>query len=227
MRKIIVDSRESRSNMTALLENLGITVEQQELEFGDYILAEGLAVERKTATDFILSIMDKRIMSQAPLLKQTYARPFIIVEGDLFNTRSGIEPAALMGAISWLTVLVGIQVIHTRDASHTAMLMATMQRQATEGLGYEVALRGGKPKDRSIQACYLVEGLPGIGATSARKLLEHFGSPSAVFNATPEDLRKCPGVGPKTIAAIHDVLHHGARLPAVPIASIAPPVGAT
>lgn len=43
MRKIIVDSRESRSNMNALLEQQGITVEQQELEIGDYLLAEGLA----------------------------------------------------------------------------------------------------------------------------------------------------------------------------------------
>lgn len=223
MRKIIVDSRESRSNMNALLEQQGITVEQQELEIGDYILAEGLAVERKAANDFIISIMDRRIMSQAPLLKQAYERPFIIIEGDVFNTRSAIEHSALHGALSWLTVIVGIQVVHTANATHTALLMSTMQRHATEGLGYEVALRGAKPKDRSIQAQYLVEGLPGIGPTSAQKLLKHFGSPSAIFNAPAAALKDCPGVGPKTVKAIHEVLHHGAH----PVSTEAiPPVAA-
>ena len=211
MRKIIVDSRESRSGMTALLQSQGVEVEQQELEIGDYVLAEGFAVERKAAVDFIASILDKRVFSQAPLLKQAYPRAAIIVEGDLYRTRSAIDPSALMGAISWLAVIVNVQVLETRDAAHTAVLMATMQRHATEGLGYEVALRGSKPKDRTLQAAFLVEGFPGVGPAAARKLLAHFGSPDAVFRAAPAELRQCAGVGPKTVAAMHEVLHHDVR----------------
>lgn len=211
MTQIIVDSRESRSGMAPLLAKLGLNIVSQELEVGDYVLAEGLGVERKAAVDFIGSIMDRRLFLQAPLMKQAYKRPFIIVEGNLFNTRSAIEPAALMGALSYLSVMEGISVLHTHDPEQTAMLMATMHRHATEGLGYEIALRGGKPKDRGLQAQYLIEGLPGIGPKVAKQLLSHFGCASDILAATAEDLRKVPGIGPKTVLVITEVLAHGKR----------------
>lgn len=84
---------------------------------------------------------------------------------------------------------------------------------ALEGLGYEVALRGGKPKDRSAGASFLLEGLPGIGPAAARKLLSHFGTPSAVMHATREELRACAGIGPKTVDSIFEVMHFDARAP--------------
>lgn len=203
--QIIVDSREARSDMSRLLREQGLTVTVQELEVGDYVLAEGVAVERKTATDFLLSIMDKRLFCQAPLLKQTYARPFIIIEGDVFATRSAMEPAAINGAISYLTVLEGIPVTTTRDTAHTAQMLATMHRHATEGLGYQIALRGAKPKTRDLQAQYAIEGLPGIGPNAAKKLLECLGSPAAIFAADAARLRGVPGIGPKTAEAIVEV----------------------
>lgn len=83
-----------------------------------------------------------------------------------------------------------------------------MHRHATEGLGYLVPMRGGKPKDRSSQAQFLVEGLPGVGPSSAIKLHEHFGSPKAVFQADAIALKKVPGIGPKTIATISEVLEY-------------------
>lgn len=86
-----------------------------------------------------------------------------------------------------------------------------MQRHAIEGLGYEVALRAGKPKDRSLQSQYLVEGLPGIGPGAARKLLAHFGSAGELFTASPESLRRVDGIGPKTVAMVREVLEFDLR----------------
>lgn len=206
MGKIIVDSRESRSGICQMLQQQGIEVETAELEVGDFLLAEGIGIERKTALDLIASILDRRIFSQAALMKATFARPFVMVEGDPFTTRSQIEPAALIGALSWLSVIEGIQVLSTRNEQHSAMMMATMHRHATEGLGYAIALRGAKPKDRRIQAAYLVEGLPGVGPIAAGKLLTAMGSPGAIFTATQSMLREVPGVGAKTAAVIREVL---------------------
>lgn len=206
MAKIIVDSRESRSGVAQMLQQLGAEVVQAELECGDYILAEGLGVERKAAVDFVASILDRRIFSQAALMKQTFARPFIVVEGDVHSTRSAITEEALLGALSYLSVIEGIQIVHTRSTSQTAAMLMTMRRHAVDGLGYEIALRGAKPKDRAVQVSYLVEGLPGIGPTSARKLLAHFGTASRVLTAQVEELRAVPGVGPKTAAVIREVL---------------------
>ena len=204
---IVADSREHRSGLIPELIRLGAIIQVEELEAGDYVLAEGLAVERKEANDFVSSIMDRRLFAQVPLLKATYARPFIIIEGDLSAVRSIIEPAALAGALSYLSVLEGITVLHTAGAAHTALQLITMARHATQGLGYEIALRGAKPKDRRSQAQYLVEGLPGIGPAAAKKLLDHFGSPAKVLSASQEELTQVKGIGAKMAATVHEVLH--------------------
>lgn len=211
MYKLIVDSRESQSGLAALLSAKGADVVSEELEVGDYVLAEGLAVERKTAVDFIASILDRRIFSQVQALKSTYLKPFIVVEGDLFRTRSAISEEALLGAMSYISVIEGLPILTTSGIPQTASLLLTMQRHALAGLGYDIPLRGAKPKDRSAQSQFLVEGLVGIGPTAAKKLLAHFGSAHAVFMASATELKAVPGMGPKTVATIQDVLHNVTR----------------
>ncbi len=43
----------------------------------------------------------------------------------------------------------------------------------------------------------VLDGLPGIGPTRKRALLQRFGSPEAVLGATREELESVPGVPPK------------------------------
>lgn len=208
MARLIVDSRESTSGLIELLTERGAEVVMEELDCADYILAEGIAVERKTAEDFAGSIMDRRLFVQIGMLKDAYERVYIVVEGDPFDTQSAISPDAIIGAMSYISVIERIPVISTGNALHTAEMLLTMQRHAIEGLGYEVPLRASKPKTRETQAQFLIEGLPSVGPTAAKKLLKHFGSAIAVFSATPEQLKKIPGVGPKTIQTIREVLEY-------------------
>jgi Fanconi anemia group M protein len=208
MPRLIADSRESTSGLIQLLANRGADVDLEELDCADYVLADGVAVERKTAEDFAGSIIDRRLFVQIALLKDTYERVYIVVEGDPFGTQSSISHEASIGALSYISVIERIPVISTRDAHHTADMLLTMQRHAVQGLGYDVSFRASKPKSRDTQAQFLIEGLPGIGPTAAKKLLKHFGSAGGIFAATPEQLKIVPGVGPKTIQAIKEVLDH-------------------
>ncbi len=211
MGRIIVDSREGRSGLAARLAEAGAEIIIEELESGDYVVAEGVGVERKAATDLAASILDGRLMPQVELLSACYERPFFLIEGDMFNTRSQIREEALVGALSYIALLKRIPILYSANIAQTAMMLLTMQRHATEGLGYEVPLRGAKPKTRSSQAQFLLEGLPGVGPNAARKLLNHFGSPRAALLADADQLKKVPGVGPKTIAGIQEVLDWGGR----------------
>lgn len=204
---IHVDKGESRSGMAERLDKIpGVTVDVVDLLSGDYAIADKVGVERKTASDFVASIMDGRLFGQLELLKTEYETGVVLIEGDLRSVRSAIEPVALDGALSYLTLLSGIQVLQAADAAHTAALLHRMALHTTHGLGYELALRSGKPKNNASWQQYFLEGLPGVGPAMAKTLLSHFGSPLAVVTASSDDLRKVKGVGQRTIDKIHDVL---------------------
>lgn len=204
---IKVDMREQRSGVTNLLERSNIVaVEYSALPIGDYLLSDEVVVERKAATDFVLSIFENRLFGQVAQMQASYERSVIILEGDVFATRSAIEPAALRGAISWLSVIQGISLVNTRDAADTASFLEVMARHAQEGLGYEVSLRPSRPKDPAVLAQFAIEGLPGCGPTTAKKLLAHFGSALGVFNASVSDLCEVKGIGRKTAEGICNLL---------------------
>ncbi|MCL4682447.1 MAG: hypothetical protein KJZ92_14410 [Rhodocyclaceae bacterium] len=57
MAAVIIDSRESRSEVPRWLERLGVATEQAEMQVGDYLVADAFLVERKAANDFALSII--------------------------------------------------------------------------------------------------------------------------------------------------------------------------
>jgi fanconi anemia group M protein len=207
MPHITVDHRESRSPVIqALKADPNLTIDVKELSCGDYLVREDVAIERKSATDFVVSIFDQRLFQQVARLKQEYARPIFVVEGDVFKTRSQITPQALQGAISYLVAIEGVTLLTYDSPAQTAVLVATMARHLQEGLGYEVPTRAAKPKVGPDTAQFLLEGLPGCGPKTAKTLVSTFGSALAAFNASVEDLCKVPGVGKKTAERIRDAL---------------------
>ena len=76
--------------------------------------------------------------------------------------------------------------------------------------GGHISLRGAKPKDFKVLAQYAVEGLPGCGPGTAKKLLGHFGSVERVFAATTDQLCEVKGVGRKTAEQIRELLSYQA-----------------
>lgn len=204
--KILVDMREKRSGVCTAMQRLGAEIEHVDLAAADYIVGEGVGVERKEATDFVLSIMDGRLMQQARLLKAYYERPIILIEGNIYQTRSAIAPEALNGALSYLAVIEGITLMQARDSRHSAELLYTFARHSQQGLGYEISLRRNKPKDPATLAQFLIEGLPGVGPGGARRMLAHFGSARKMLLAEKIELGALPGVGPKTVQRILEVI---------------------
>lgn len=205
MPEIIIDSRETRSEVPRWLERLGVATGQAEMQVGDYMVADAFLVERKAANDFALSIMDGRLFGQAELLASNEARGMIVVEGSLAEINSAIDPEALAGALSALVVFFEMPVITVPGPEQTARLLARLARHVTEGLGYEIPLRK-KPKFDGSLAQFLVEGLPGVGPETARKLIGHFGTPRQVFAASAADLQQVKGIGGKTAASIQTAL---------------------
>lgn len=207
---IAVDMREERSGIPSRLQAMpGVTLNVVDLLCGDYSVADGrIGIERKTNTDFVISILDGRLVEQVARMTTEYETAIILIEGDIYATRSTIDPTALDGALSWLSLLSDIKVLHTPDTTRTAERIFRMALHLEHGLGYTVPLRSNKPKDMSIAARFVLEGLPGCGPETARKLLAHFGSVSAVLAASESQWRQVPGVGPKMAERMRAVIEY-------------------
>jgi len=202
---IYCDSRESRSGIAQILATFpGVTLKQIELSCGDYLVQDRVVVERKTATDFVLSIMDDRLFEQAAKMAVLGTSAVLLLEGDpLTETPSDIEPDAIVGALSALPVFFGVSILQSSSAHSSATLIYTMARHAVQGLSYDIPLRAKKkPKAGSLASVFLAEGLPSVGPVTARRLLQHFGTARALFGADEKALRQVTGVGPKGAASI-------------------------
>ena len=204
---IVVDSRELASSVARELLEYGIVSKPRVLEVGDYVLSERLGVERKTAEDFLQSIIDKRLLKQVLRLRQNYARPVMILEGRGLYSKRGVHPNAVRGALVSIAVDFGVPIIFSRDEKDTAALIAAMvKRERAEGRE-PVQIRGDK-RVLSLQEQQesVIAGLPGVNITLARRLLREFSSVEGVFNATEEELTKVQGIGERKAGEIRRVI---------------------
>ncbi len=204
--RVTMDTRELSSGIAKELLKLGVMPEPRRLEVGDYVLSSRVCVERKTAEDFVRSIADRRLFEQALMLRRSYAKPVMILEGDPLRIPHGMSPQAVRGAIAALSVDLGIPVLLTRDEADSAAMIAAMARRE-HSEGRYVELRGEKPT-RSLREMqeFVVAGLPGVNTVLARRLLERFGSVAGVFGASAEELMQVQGIGEKTAKEIRRVV---------------------
>jgi len=205
--KIIADHREEASGVIDELRALGVDLEVCQLNVGDFILSDRVGVERKSVSDFLQSIVDKRLMSQAKLLCETFERPVLIIEGKSLYSRRAIHPNAIRGTLAALAVDIGIPMIPTVDKKETASILFAIARREQSSENREVAIRG-ESKKLSLPECqrFIVEGLPGVSAVLAKRLLEYFGTSEKVMCASEKELQEVHGIGKEKAREIRAVL---------------------
>lgn len=79
---IIVDMREFRSELPALIHRRGIEIEPVTINVGDYILTPEICVERKSVSDLIGSLNNGRLYTQATAMTRHYSKPMLLIEFD-------------------------------------------------------------------------------------------------------------------------------------------------
>jgi len=203
---VYVDSRELRSGVPKHLKELGADVEVRTLDVADYVVSEDVGIERKSANDFIQSIIDGRLFDQVERLKAAYEKPVIIIEGELYGVRN-IHPNAIRGAIAAVTLDWGVPVLFSSGTEETAQFIYLMAKREQEERKKEVRLRSEKKAlTLAERQRLIVEGLPNVSATLAKRLLAHFGNVERVFTATEEELKEVEGIGPKKAREIRKVI---------------------
>ena len=119
---VFADSREGNSKVIRYLSDMEVDTKIQTMIVGDYQVSDDVVIERKTAKDFVDSIVDKRLFKQVTQLREEFKKPIIILEGDdLYN--GYINPNAIRGTIVSIALDFGISIIPTRDSQDTAAMI--------------------------------------------------------------------------------------------------------
>lgn len=203
---VYADSREGNSKVIRHLTEMEMDVKVRPMAVGDYQVSDDVAIERKTAKDFVDSIMDKRLFKQATELREEFKNPLIILEGDDFYN-GFINPNAVRGSIASIALDFGISIIPTRNAQDTAAMIKRIAIREQTGDKPHIQTRTDKkPVNMWEQQLFIVESLPNIGPVNAKKLLEHFGTVSKVINASENELMEVEGIGKKTAKNIRKVV---------------------
>ena len=195
--KIIADYREKNSLVYSELFDLGIEVEFKELKVADYIVND-VAIERKTISDFISSMINRRLIKQLEELQQ-YKNKFLIIEGideqELYpekvaEEKHGVHPNAIRGFILSIILKYKIPIIMTKNCRDTAEFISILLKREEKELSLNVAK---KTLDKKERMQFIIESFPGIGPKTAKKLLEHFKTVKNIINASEEELKNIIG----------------------------------
>jgi Fanconi anemia group M protein len=205
--KITVDYREKNSGLINLLKREDIRVDIEKISYGDYVINDSITIERKTARDFLISLIDGRLFNQLSNLKRYCLNPILLIEGNPFKTDLDFEDMAIRGALISALTIWYIPVVYSRTKEETKDIMVMIGKQE-EASADVVPLRGGyRPRRLKSKQLFILQGLPKVGPTMAKRLLKHFKSVSNVMNATVEDLMRIEGLGKISAEKIREVIN--------------------
>ena len=191
--KIIIDYREKNSLVPIHLKKLGFEIEFKELKVADYIVKD-IAIERKTISDFLSSMINKRLSKQIEGLKQ-YQNKLILIEGfenqELYNdNNTKINSNAIRGFLLSIALKHKIPIIFTKNPEDTAKFISVIAKKQEKEMSL-ISKKKSLSKKEQLQ--FIVEGFPGIGPKTAKKLLKEFKTIQGIINAPEIDLKKILG----------------------------------
>ncbi len=213
--ELIVDSRE-QENVRRVLDSYGVKYKIEALPTGDYEIrtTEGdVTIERKTVPDLIGSLMSGRLESQMRRLSQKNC-PILLITGSFseykkYAKNSKFTQDQMIGAISSCIVRYGLRCVIWIQSSHSnphsagIAMISKLLMKIKEGKLDKIPDRRLKSFDGNEKR-ELIGILCGVPTNVAQALIDYFGTPRRVIDATDEDLLKVKGMG-KT--RIHKMRH--------------------
>lgn len=206
---IIVDPRETRSGVAKFLEKAGVDLKLRNLEIGDYVVSDRVCIERKSAIDFLDSLINKRrnLLEQIHRMKSEYEKPLLLIEGESIYGQRNVHPNVVRAVMATIAVDFSVPIIQTRDEADTASLIYIVAKREQMPNKTEPNPHGKKPSALlKEQQEYLISSLSNIGIVTARNLLKRFKTIERILTASKEELMEVEHVGEKTAEHIRTVL---------------------
>jgi DNA excision repair protein ERCC-4 len=216
--RILVDERERSSRIPGLLRQAGAVTDFAHLKVGDYVISTETAIERKTIHDLLNSIYDGRLLVQCSDLIQHYAKPVIIIEGNILNLveeSSSFEDTfhndriyLINETLAKVVLDFRIPMINAPYAEYTSQLLITMlNKTLEEGKNNGPLLKRIKKSNPvQIQQLSILSSLPGVGDILAVRMLKSFITPRRALTASAAELARIPGFGSARAIKVRKVL---------------------
>ena len=191
--EIIADHREKNSLVISELISHSIKVNMEQLEVADFLI-NNIAIERKTVSDFLSSMISKRLSAQLENMQQ-YEKNLLIIEGidekNLYSDESGINPNAVRGFLLDIILKYQVPIIFTKNYEDTAKFLVVLARKQEKV--HESLRAKRRTKNIEEQKQFILEGFPGIGPGTAKKLIEKFKTIKNIINADDAELEEILG----------------------------------
>lgn len=214
--KVLIDSREQKMANKALsfFKGRHIIAEIQTLKDGDLIFLlqnqEKVYIERKSFSDYVSSyIKNNHIQDQAIRLSE-YNYYACIVHGNIRDLQRvfalrRISQDSVDKMTANLMLFYKLPIFFVSDEKQylklALMIAETVAKHHGKALE-SMSLSGGMKARPDIK---ILAAQDNIGFQKAKMLLDEFGSPEAVLNASREDLLKIKGVGNSMVSNIKEL----------------------
>jgi len=116
--------------------DLGFRVSIEFLEVCDYLvrgkesLIGNVGIERKTADDYVSSIMDGRLFRQIIEMHTNFNRVIVILEGDISRVRSKLQDHSKLGTLGSIITKYGTSIVHTINMEWSAYMIISILKHA-------------------------------------------------------------------------------------------------
>ncbi|HUU44458.1 MAG TPA: ERCC4 domain-containing protein [Acidobacteriota bacterium] len=205
---VIVDNLMEDSPVAERLRERGVEVTASNLLAGDLRITDNCAVMHISAEEFDRWILAKEFFRRIAEFKRAVEEPVVIVEGKRPSGGRAPSPDSVRGALAFVAVHNRVPVLFTATPKETADFVFAMANQVQNGMGERIGSTvtgdescpggNGKGKVESLRPCEeIMQLVPDVGLSTARAMLERFGSLREIFSASAKELAKVDGLGPK------------------------------
>jgi ERCC4-type nuclease len=194
-------------------------------EFGcDLVFATNghwAGIQRKEFKDLVASIRDGRLGEQVAKMRAgNLDYLLIVVEGNVKWTDSGFLVSkwgkgvtrSQVRKILWTVRQTGVWIDFSDNLDDTIRLVKAFEEWCAKE---HHASLGGRPGPKTNWGtansedwlCHFLQGLPGIGVSTAKRMVKHFGGSPVQWTVTKEQLLEIEGLGPKKVETLWKALH--------------------
>jgi len=216
MPSIIVDSREA-VNAPDIVESLraSFDVEIKYSESGDYLMGNGIGIERKTLTDFSQSIIKRRLWDQLEQLCNSFERPLLLLElstPGLFTNSvyyTGIGPQERGAILNLIYSWKKLKFHYTLGRAETISFLkrSAMYAGPSKRIPIPKVVRKAASPDEIYKNMLMC--VRGIGPKAANNIYRKYSNFTDLVQCSVDDLTSIPGIGVKYAKLLYKTLHGG------------------